>query len=195
METISRLVIRPDDRERISQLLSAETQEKPEDGMIDPIFKVNPLGGNNATIVRDGKTIEVSELYRVLSPEKRKDRSKRACQILFQTSQATDMFRSLDDGLSKALKCSWGSWELDRDSNETLQRTCHILERLPSHPPPMMVADDFDPYRDLSVSHLLTVDAKKTWANLKVSTLLNRNIIRMAIYTTIRRAEKEHKDP
>jgi hypothetical protein len=87
LETAPRLAIGTDKIERISQLLHDETHEIPEDGMIDPMFKIQPLGGAIWTFVAaDGKEKEVPELHQILSPIQRKEQSDRACRSLFEST-------------------------------------------------------------------------------------------------------------
>lgn len=190
---VPRLAIGADELKRISQLLRDETQEKPENGMIEPVFKVKPLGGASCTfIAEDGKEIEVSECHQVLSPIQRKEQSNRACRLLFRSSEAPDLFRHLDDTLSKALKCSWPSKE---DAPEIVERASHILERLPGHPSPMIVEPDFDPYQDMRASHLVKADIMRTWENLKVTTLIDRNTIRLALFIAVHRSKSSTTVP
>jgi hypothetical protein len=190
---VPRLAIGTDELKRISQMLRDETQEKSANGMIDPVFKVNPLGGASCTFVaEDGKKIEVSECHQILSPVQRKEQSNRACRLLFRSPEAPELFRHLDDTLSEALKCSWPS---KVDAAETVERASHILERLPGHPSPMIVEPDFEPYQDMRASHLVKSDITRTWENLKVTTLIDRNTIRLALFIAVHRSESSTTVP
>lgn len=192
LKMVPRLEVGNDENERVRQVLQEEIQRKTEGGMIDPIFTVKPLGGASRSFVaEDGKEIEVSEFHQVLSPVQRKDQSNRACRMLFQCFEAPDLFRSLDDILSSTLKCSWN---LNDDLViGTVEQACHILRRLPGHPPSMIVEHDF--YRDVPTSHLYKTDTKRAWENLKVTTLIDRNIIRLALFIAIRRSENSTTVP
>ncbi|KAF1357136.1 hypothetical protein BDV97DRAFT_365815 [Delphinella strobiligena] len=173
---VSRLWLDPATVQRVWDVLRAERSRPSSDGLTPPEIVSTPLE-NEVITLPNGKI--VSARHRVVLNDDYPKHAMRLCRKLLSLLQEPENIHKIDDELSLLLECDFKRVE---DPEDVVSSTCRVLQRLPSHPPPMKDHTGTNIYLGMSQAYLVNREKGATWDNLKASTFLDRNVIRIAIH-------------
>lgn len=162
--------------QRVRAFLNAETAVTSDDGLKSPEISLKPIENVSRTLPT-GEVV-VAHHQVILNDDYNKS-AIRVCRELFSVLQRPEDLSKIDDRLSKLLECHF---ERADDKERIVAMACRILERLPSHPPPMTGHASPGIYAGLGKTYLVDQMQMPSWRNLRASSFIDSNVLRIAIH-------------
>lgn len=124
-----------------------------------------------------------SNVRRLHDPQSRAQRATAMVEELFAAAGSEHHIQAMDEQLSVWMTCNFRLKHNDLVGIEAaVEHACLMLQRLPQHPPPMRQPGSLNLYSDMPCRYLNDNEVEAGWGTLRVTTFLDRNLIRAALH-------------
>lgn len=164
--------------EKLLEVLSSNKYIKSQDGSRPPEFHTVQLSSSQTHNQTNSNTRVIYH-----NAKSQLAKAKEVCTELLNVCEGDGYIERVDNAMALQLECHLDLQGLPDDV--VVARALGMLQRLPFVPPPMKETTNVDIYSKLSERHLLESKQQATWENLSVSSFVDRNVIRMALYFAI----------